>query len=266
MKTTNYPTVAFGTRKPAFAGSIANSTASLAGKPTFGSAAGLAAGAATGMKSVPVGGFLKAFDFKEMAAANLTQIKLIYGLCILSRIYNASRRSKNEVREVTTRDSMGFTFWFFATPIIQRLFLKTLVPRHLREALVQKAAPPEATAGLRGKLSLLNYKLNPMSRWVIPSSQQIKDQMHQALETMNRSGVDGQLVKGKGMLKLLKGQQAVGEEAYLKVFSYYKNLLKYRNLATGLGWAVTIGLLGIGINMYNIHMTRKKVAAGQIGR
>lgn len=229
-------------------------SAPVASQPRFGNSFSQAVeGSATNR----AGRFLKALDFQELGTSNLNQIKVVYGLCILSRLYNAAKRSKNEVREVLTRDSLGFAFWFFATPILQRLFLAKCVPAQYRSALIQQAPPATRAQNwselqklptLKEKLRFINGRLNPLARWTIPSSHQVKDQMAQALSTLERAG------------------HKPGSDAFLKLENYYKQLVKYRNLSTGVGWAMTIGLLGIGINMYNIYLTKKKVAQGQVGR
>lgn len=224
--------------------------------PRFTGLATLASRPALSMAPHRVGSALKRLDFKDLGQATLDQIKLIYGLCILSRIYNAAQRSKNEVREVAIRDSLGFGFWFFATPMIQRLFLKTLPPKPYRDALVQATPNPTKAQGFRDALSLsttdklryANWRLNPISHYTIPSSKQVNDQMAQALNSLERAGYrPGSITMGK-------------------LETHYKHLLKWRNLATGAGTLITIALLGVGINMYNIYLTNKNRAAGQIGK
>lgn len=209
--------------------------------PRFGNATAIKIGSQTAGNAIKASSSLKWLDFQELGTATLKQIQLIYGLCILSRIAAASTRSKNEVRETTTRDSMGYAFWFFATPMMQRGVL-AMAPAKYRSGLIQQRPAPES-----GALRKLNHTLNPLSRWSIPSSQQVKDRMHQALQTLEKQGYGPET------------------DAYLQLQKHFQGMVKWRNLATGFGMAATVGLLGIGINLYNIHMTRKKVAQGQVG-
>lgn len=230
-----------------------------AAAPRFGSAAGVAFEMAgkmaseiagktgaealgkAGMKNFKVNGLMRFLDFEELAFATINQIKVIYGLCIMSRILAASTRSKNEVREVATRDSMGYTFWFFATPMIQRLFLRFLSPKDLRPGLIVEKAKPEATGGLMNTLKRISWEISPLARWEIPSAHQVKDRMAHALQALEKQGVSHT------------------DEAFIKMEKHFKNLIKWRSLATGLGWGITIALLGVGINLYNIYMTRRNL-------
>ncbi len=194
------------------------------------------------MANFKVSGLMRFLDFQELASATINQIKVIYGLCIMSRILAASTRSKNEVREVATRDSMGFTFWFFATPMIQRLFLRFLSPKDLRPGLIVEKAKPAATGGgLMNTLKRLSWEISPLARWEIPSAHQVKDRMAHALQALEKQGISH------------------SDEAFIKMEKHFKNLIKWRSLATGLGWAITIALLGVGINLYNIYMTRRNL-------
>jgi hypothetical protein len=213
-----------------------NATARLAGE---------AARQLPGMRGVGIGNALKTFDFKESGIATLKQIMVIYGMCILSRMYNAWRRSKNELREEVTRDSMGFGFWFFGTPFLQRAFLKLCAPKAYHQALLE-LNPKPATANfaslpLKEKARVLNWHLNPLARYALPGTKQINEQMALALKKMKQVGYP----------------EGSAEFAHIK--DYYTNLVKWRNYAAGVGYATTIGLIGIGINLYNIYITKKKL-------
>lgn len=210
--------------------------------PKFGNAAAVVAKA--GMDNFRVNGLMRFLDFQELAAATINQIKVIYGLCILSRIAAAATRSKNEVREVATRDSMGYAFWFFATPMIQRLFLRFCSPEDLRPGLIVEKAKPEAAPGIMNKLKRLSWQISPLSRWEIPSAHQVKDRMAHALQALEKQGISH------------------SDEAYVKMQKHFKSLVKWRSLATGLGWGITIALLGVGINLYNIYMTKRNLQRG----
>lgn len=197
-----------------------------------------------GMQRAGIGNALKQFDFKELGIATIPQIMLIYGMCILSRMYNAWVRSKNEFREEVVRDSMGFSFWFFGTPIIQRAFLKLCAPAPYRQALLEINPKPLgrfSSLPLKEKARALNWYLNPLARYSLPSTKQVQEQEKLALEKMEKAGYTTHS----------------GEFAHVR--DYYKNLVKWRNFATGLGYLVTIGLIGIGINLYNIHITKKNM-------
>lgn len=211
--------------------------------PQFGS---LLTTSSLAMQRAPISNRLKSFDFQNLAVATINQIQVIYGMCLLSRTYNSWKRSPNELRETITRDSMGYTFWFFGTPILQRLFLKAFAPPNYKDALLEIKKTPISKnptgLNIQHKLSSINQKINPLAHFSLPTTRQVKNQMQHALLRIEQSGYKE------------------GSPEFTKIENYYKNLVKWRNFATGLGYIVTIGLIGIGINLYNIHMTRKKNA------
>lgn len=189
---------------------------------------------------------LRHFDYREFGVSHVNQIQIIYASCILWRLLAANERRKaspskswNEIRESALRDSIGYAFWFFGTPLLQRAYLK-LATRHnpdMEKALIQRN--PAIDKGT-GHFSFLQ-KLNPITSLNIPTSEQVKDQMEQALHDLKKSGTK------------------ITDAAYLNREKYYKELLKHRNLATAVGLGSTILLLGIGINFLNFYMTRKNV-------
>lgn len=195
---------------------------------------------------------LKALDFQELATTSVKQVMLIYAAIIFSRFLSAIQRMRqdplhrtNEIKETAARDPLGFTLWIFGIPVLQRLFLKSnpLIPKHYRQALVEIADAGQSTQGVMGKLRWLNRKFNPL-RWSIPSREQVSNYMHYSLEKLEQAGF------GKGSAD------------YTKLHDYFeKGLLRYRNLATLLGWGVTIAMLGVGVMFFNIHSTRKRNAA-----
>ncbi len=187
---------------------------------------------------------IRTFDFQDFAKATMSQIKLIYGMIIGSRVVAGSTRSKNEVREVLYRDPLGYAFWFFATPMIQRWFMKGVTPQKYKEAVFFEKPKPD------GLLRRLNWRLNPLVRYDIPTSKQVMDRQRQATELIQTRL--GQATEPKAKAQLQK--------ALSNVDQYYKGVLKYRNLATGVGMAITIALLGVGINLLNIHLTNKRIS------
>ena len=206
----------------------------------------------SGMRNVSINRLIKTIDFKEMGISTIPQMMTIYAFCLMSRMYNASRRSKNELREQVTRDSMGYSFWFFGAHILQRVFLKFFAPHPYQQALLEiKKAPAEGKfleLNTKQKLQMLNWHINPLARFTLPSSKQVREQWELARHQIEQAGFHA------------------GSLEFNQVQDYYKNLIKWRQFATGLGHLATIGLIGIGINLYNIHITRKKVHAQQLAQ
>jgi hypothetical protein len=207
--------------------------------PRFGG--GAQSGLSSGYRKV-----LNALDFREMGTSYINQIKVVYAACIGWRLIAANERRKasplkswNEVRENALRDSMGFMFWFFATPVLQRgslLFITKHDPT-IGSSLYQMNETVAQSKGFLGKLKAWNplYSVN------IPSSEQVKNQMNLALHHLKEGGI------------------TEAEPAFKSTETFYKKLFMYRNIATALGLINTIALIGIGINLLNFYLTRKNM-------
>lgn len=216
--------------------------------PTFRSALPAEAVLKQAWQVPKAGGFLRYFDYQKLGDTSVNQIKLLYGSVILSRFAAAATRSWNELRETMTRDTLGYTFWLFTVPMLQRLILRFAVrDKQYRNALLRTVPKPEAT-GIKGAIKKLLWAVSPVSRWQIASSSEIKDWGKQALYQLERQGV------------------SQSDEVFKKTEKYFHELLKRRNLTTGFGVALTIAILGVGINLVNMALTRKAVAEGRVGK
>ncbi len=190
---------------------------------------------------------LNQLDFREMGTSFVNQIKVVYAMCIGWRLIAANERRKdsplkswNELRENALRDSMGFAFWFFATPLLQRGLLWGITKKYdpsIGQALYQKNTELANEKGLLGKLKAWNplYSVN------IPTSDQVHNQKEHALHHLKKTGVQ------------------TSDAAYHATEAFYKKLLMYRNVATAVGLLNTIALIGIGINLFNFYLTRKNM-------
>jgi hypothetical protein len=189
---------------------------------------------------------LNRLDYRDFGSSSISQIQLIYAGCIGWRLVAANQRRKesptkswNEVRENALRDSMGYLFWFFATPILQRGILAYVTKKYdpsIGNSLYQINQDVANGKGVMGKLKAWN----PLYRVNIPTSDQVKNQKKQALAHLTE-----------------------GTEAYKKAETFYNKLSKYRNIATGLGLINTILLIGILINLLNFYLTRKNMERRQ---
>lgn len=184
---------------------------------------------------------LKYFDFREVGFSHVGQIQLVYAACILWRLAAANERRKasqtqswNEIRESALRDSVGYAFWFFGTPTLQRLYLK-LIPDEYGKALIRTNENNKSGPWQQIK------KWNPISGYAIPTSEQVKDMKAQALARLKETSIEK------------------SDEGFQRVEAYYTKLMGHRNMATGIGLISTIGLLGIGINYLNFYLTRRSV-------
>lgn len=191
--------------------------------------------------------FTKAADFRNLGETTVNMIKLMYGMVIASRIVAAGTRSWNEMREAATRDIMGYSFWLFLVPILQRAtILLGQKDTDYKNALLRKTAQPTGE-GLKASIKKLMWH-NPTVKYQITSSQEIKDWTAQTMKYLERQG------------------HSKDSEAVQKATQYFEKLLAKRRVVTGVGFAITIGVIGIGINLFNMYMTEKAVKAGKVGK
>ena len=189
--------------------------------------------------------FMDHMDFHTLGNSSFHQVQFAYGACILWRVLAANDRRKdsptkswNEVRENAFRDSLGASFWFFATPILQRgilLYLAKQHAPHLGNALFKVNQDVLQGKGFWGKLKAWN----PLYRIDIPSSEQVKNQRDQAIRQLKEAGMKE------------------SDAAFQATEKLFGKMLKYRNIATGLGLLNTIALIGICINLLNFYLTNK---------
>ncbi len=192
--------------------------------------------------------FLKHFDFRDLGVSHVNQIQIVYAACILWRLVAANERRKasptqswNEIRESLLRDSIGYAFWFFGVPLLQRLYL-AFIPKDIKPMLMKaKPVPQEQLQTKWGRFKNLTRLWNPLSAYDIPTSEQVKDMKTQALEMLRKADIPA------------------STEAFQKVEAQFKRVLQHRNLATGVGLTSTILLLGIGINYLNFYLTQKNM-------
>lgn len=191
---------------------------------------------------------LEHLDFTAVGASPVKQIAVIFSSLITWRLLAANERRRasvskrwNEMRENLLRDLLGFGFWFLGVPVLQRVYLDlaTRNKPQLKGILIRHEKTQAAE--IKGVLDWLKAN-NPLHNRYIPSSQQVKDQMHQTLGAMLRAGAQ------------------LGQDAYRKTEADYLNLVKHRNLATALGLGSTILLLGVGINLLNFWLTKRNVS------
>lgn len=190
---------------------------------------------------------LKHFDFTDIGNSHVKQIQLVYASCILWRLVAANERRKasptqsyNEIRESILRDSVGYAFWFFGTPMLQRLYLAS-IPQEYGKALIMKNPADSKAKGIWQQAKAKVKAWNPISGYAVPSSEQVKDLRTQALQSLKGTGIQS------------------SKEAYQRVEGFYNKLVLHRNMATGIGLVSTILLLGIGINYLNFYLTQKNV-------
>ena len=178
--------------------------------------------------------FLKKLQFKGFTP-NLDQLKLVYGLTIISRFMAA--RDKDELREATVKDTLGFFNWL----VLGNFVAKT-------------------TANMMDK-ELLNYKEAEHGKGVfnriIKSPLVTRDEvLSQALKSVGIDIIEnGKALNFKQMLKKLadpKVSDALRNSTNRK--------LRVLSIAQIAGYLYSGIILGFGIPKLNIYMTNKSEA------
>lgn len=166
---------------------------------------------------------LSSLDYAQTGQSSTNQNKLIYGMNIVSRL--AAARGWNEFGEIGRRDILGWLFWFYTTPLIQRAVI-ACAPKEVRQALLTQTPKPEG-----GGLKQLLWRFNPLVRWHLTSLPQIKDYIQNPL--------------------------------YKEQLPFLYKVRNWRAGAAGVGLGIAMLALGVGINLLNIAITRKNVQAGK---
>lgn len=179
---------------------------------------------------------LEKVRFKSLAPT-LDQFKLVYGATIASRIVSA--RDKNELRETTFKDSLGFINW-----LILGGFVSTLTAAGL-----EKMTPHKFIRHYEGE----DKGIKKWFRWLTGSDVVTRNEaMHEAIGGLkNEAGKalsfikeDGSVMKFGERLKLIKKFNPAGAKRV--------QLLSLIQLA---GYLYTIVVLGVGIPRLNIAIT-----------
>lgn len=191
--------------------------------------------------------YLGAFDYFNVGESSLRQNQLIYTLVIISRIaagYVRGMKSggdTHEAREHAMRDVAGWLIWYYAMGIFERAFISSRYPKQLN-ALVGKRSAKATEAEAATKPSLFARIFGGETA----SIQQIANRKQHALDAINRQK------KSLGKKEFAK--------AKAEIEHYYGKLSNSRLTTAFTGLMMTIGLLGIGINLLNIYLTKRSLA------
>ena len=185
-----------------------------------------------GVASAPM--LLKALDFANLGTSTVGQNKLIYGLVIGSRV--GYSRSANERWENIRRDALGWYSWFMGSPLLQVGIVTGMLPliaKGSKELMVRKL---NQNASLPQKLMYTLF--NPSKLWLLASDKQLEQRQEQIVEFMRRRG------------KALKSTD-IG-----KIEKLFTKTKMFRGMTSLIGMLFTIALLGVGINLINIALTK----------
>lgn len=201
-------------------------------KNVVGAAAFVAALATISTKPAKI---LQKIQFKGFLPT-LDQFKLVYGITIVSRLLSA--RNKNELREASIKDSLGFANWLilggFVSKIAAVLFEK--LPKFKKDGVKFTKNSMEASGGLRKVLSS-----TILSR---------EEALHEGLKKAGINVIEnGKAPKFSEMLKKIPQIANEAEKAAVK------SRLRWLSLIQIIGYAWTGLALGVAVPKLNIAIT-----------
>ncbi|HIU86091.1 TPA: hypothetical protein IAD52_03870 [Candidatus Spyradomonas excrementavium] len=162
----------------------------------------------------------------------IPQFKLIYACTIFSRMLAA--RNKDELRESTIKDSLGFVNWLILGGFVSKLALNKM------------------------DKTLINYDEKSMGKggwnWITKAVEKSHEEiLYPALQEFKIStiGEDGKALSYGKLMKALK-EKAQGTERLAEVLKQ----IKCKNKAQLLGYLYSGVVLGVGIPKLNIAITK----------
>ena len=163
----------------------------------------------------------------------INQFKFIYGMTIMSRIM--ASRDKNETRESSIKDSLGFINWLILGGLVSKLSAKVF------------------------NKGIVNYdKANGTGLWnyITKSVEKTHEEiLYPVLKKLNISVMkDGKKLSFSKLMKAVK-DVAKGNGEHAKIAKTALTQLKYKNYAQMLGYLYSGIVLGWGIPKLNIAIT-----------
>ena len=174
---------------------------------------------------------LSKIQFKSIIPT-IDQFKLIYGVTIMSRMMAA--RDKNELRECTFKDTLGFVNWLILGGFVSKLVLKRLDP------------------------SLINFdatKGNGFFKWAGSAVEKTHDEIIQPMLKKAGIALFDEQGKALSMRKLLKALTDKAPDSLADEVKHVKLQLKYKNIAQFAGYVYSGLVLGFCIPKLNIAIT-----------
>ena len=168
----------------------------------------------------------------------INQLKGIYGITIISRIFSA--RDKDELREVLTKDTLGYLSWLVLGDFVNRLTASAFDSDKCKVLNIKKGTEK---AGYLKKMFFANLKT--------------RDEI--LVQTLAQNGIEttkeenGKVI-AKSFKEMLKDLNGIKDEAIKKAT---KKRLRALNVAQVAGYAFSGLVLGLGIPNLNIYITNK---------
>lgn len=176
----------------------------------------------------------------------IPQFKFVYGITIVSRLFSA--RNKNELRESTIKDSLGFANW-----LILGSFVSKLAAIGLEKAVKLKEGSKVDNKFIRYNEADNVWTSGPLKgkrkpRWLGGSVVSREEVLYQGFKNAGLS-----TIKGKGKNAVAKTFREMLKEA--ESIPGVKTKIRYLALIQIAGYAWSALALGIGIPKLNIAIT-----------
>lgn len=168
----------------------------------------------------------------------INQLKGIYGITIISRIFSA--RDKDELREVLTKDTLGYLSWLVLGDFVNRMAASAFDSDKCKVVNIKKGTE----------------KSNYFKRMFYAN---LKTRDEILVQTLAENGIsttkekDGKVL-AKTFKEMLKDLNGLKDEALKKAT---KKRLRALNIAQVAGYAFSGLVLGLGIPNLNIYITNK---------
>ncbi len=168
----------------------------------------------------------------------INQLKGIYGITIISRIFSA--RDKDELREVLTKDTLGYLSWLVLGDFVNRMAASAFDSDQCKVVNIKKGTE----------------KSNYFKRMFYAN---LKTRDEILVQTLAENGIsttkekDGKVL-AKTFKEMLKDLNGLKDEALKKAT---KKRLRALNIAQVAGYAFSGLVLGLGIPNLNIYITNK---------
>ena len=168
----------------------------------------------------------------------INQLKGIYGITIISRIFSA--RDKDELREVLTKDTLGYLSWLVLGDIVNRMTASAFDSDKCKVLNIKKGTENE------------NY-----FKRMFHASLKTRDEI--LVQTLAQQGIkttktENGKILNKSFKEMLKDLDGLKNEAIKKAA---KKRLRALNVAQLSGYLFSGLVLGLGIPNLNIYITNK---------
>ena len=168
----------------------------------------------------------------------INQLKGIYGITIISRIF--SSRDKDELREVLTKDTLGYLSWLVLGDFVNRMAASALDSDKCKVVNIKKGTENS------------NY-------WKKMFYANLKTRDEILVQTLAQQGIsvtkeENGKILSKTFKEMLKDLNGLKDEAIKKAT---RKRLRALNIAQVAGYAFSGLVLGLGIPNLNIYITNK---------